>query len=138
MDGLVTQGALSHAGSHGLREYRLLVYPDAPVYNKIMAVKQRFFQNYGIEEAVHAFPHIMVAGFYASEGMEETLIRWMQRICSRITSFVVNLNNLLSCNPVNVFFPFLLYLASWRETKNHQLIEINYNPMYLKNNKNHL
>ena len=93
MDGLVTQGSVSHAGSHGLREYRLLVYPDATVYNKLVAVKQRFFDSYGIEEAVHSFPHIMVAGFYASEGMEETLIRWMQRICSRLNSFTVNLNN---------------------------------------------
>ena len=93
MDGLVTQGASPRTGGHGLREYRLLVYPDATVYNKLMAVKQRFFINYGIEKTVNTVPHIMVAGFYASEGMEETLIRWIQRICSRFNSFPVNLNN---------------------------------------------
>jgi len=92
MDGLVTQGA-SRTGCHGLREYRLVVYPDTTVYNKLMGVKQRFYMNYGIEDAVKTFPQITVAGFYASEGMEETLIRWIQRICSRVNSFPVNLNN---------------------------------------------
>ena len=93
MDGLVTQEASSRTISHGLREYRLVVYPDAAVYNKLMAVKERFYQQYGIEESAHTFPHILVAGFHASEGMEETLIRWIQRICSRFNSFRVNLNN---------------------------------------------
>jgi len=35
----------------------------------------------------------MVAGFYAGEGMEKTLIRWIQRICSQLNSFEVTLNN---------------------------------------------
>jgi hypothetical protein len=35
----------------------------------------------------------MVAGFYAGEGMEETLIRWIQRICSQHNSFDIALNN---------------------------------------------
>lgn len=74
------------------REYRLVIYPDAPVYEKIMAEKQRFFGNYGVESA-KSFPYIMVAGFYAGEGMEETLIRWIQRICSQQNSFEITLNN---------------------------------------------
>lgn len=74
------------------REYRLVIYPDAPVYEKIMAEKQRFFTNYGVETA-KSFPYIMVAGFYAGEGMEETLIRWIQRICSQHNSFEITLNN---------------------------------------------
>jgi hypothetical protein len=75
------------------REYRLVIHPDTVVYEKIMAEKQRFFQNYGVEAVVKNFPYIMVAGFYAGEGMEETLIRWIQRICSQHTSFEIAFNN---------------------------------------------
>lgn len=75
------------------REYRLVIYPDAIVYEKIMAEKQRFFMNYGVEAVTKSFPYIMVAGFYAGEGMEETLIRWIQRICSQQNSFELALNN---------------------------------------------
>ena len=75
------------------REYRLVIHPNTIVYEKIMAEKQRFFMNYGVEAVVKNFPYIMVAGFYAGEGMEETLIRWIQRICSQHSSFEVTLNN---------------------------------------------
>jgi hypothetical protein len=78
---------------NGHREYRLVIYPDAVVYEKIMAEKQRFFMNYGVESVVNSFPNIMVAGFYAGEGMEETLIRWIHRICSQLNSFDITLNN---------------------------------------------
>jgi len=58
-----------------------------------MAEKQRFSLKYGLEPAVQSFPYIMVTGFYAGEGMEETLIRWIQRICSQHNSFELTLNN---------------------------------------------
>jgi hypothetical protein len=90
--GLVKNAPFDWNGS-GQREYKLVIYPDAVVYEKIMAEKQRFFMNYGVEAAVKTFPYIMVAGFYAGEGMEGTLIRWIQRICSQHTSFDVTLNN---------------------------------------------
>lgn len=75
------------------REYRLAIYPDAIAYNKIMAEKQRFFVRYGVVSAVKSFPYIMVAGFYAGEGMEPTLIRWLQRIFGQCSSFEIGLNN---------------------------------------------
>lgn len=75
------------------REYRLAIYPDALVYNKIMAEKQRFHARYGVESVIRSFPYIMVAGFYAGEGMEGTLIRWLQRIFSQHSSFEIGLNN---------------------------------------------
>src|SRR5581483_5532864 len=77
----------------GQREYRLVIHPDAIVYEKIMAEKQRFFMQYGLEAVVKTFPYIMVSAFYAGEGMEETLIRWIQRICSQQLCFDVVLNN---------------------------------------------
>lgn len=90
--GLKKSTSFSWNGS-GHREYKLVIAPDAIVYEKIMAEKQRFFENYGVEAAVRSFPYIMVAGFYAGEGMEETLIRWIHRICSQHNSFEVTLNN---------------------------------------------
>jgi len=75
------------------REYRLVIYPDAPVYNKIMAEKQRFATRHNIEQVAISIPYIMVAGFCAGEGLEETLIRWMQRIVSQHNSFEIVLNN---------------------------------------------
>jgi 2'-5' RNA ligase len=75
------------------REYRLAIYPEANVYNKIIAEKQRFFMRYGVESVLKSFPYINVAGFYAGEGMDETLIRWLQRIFSQQTCFEIGLNN---------------------------------------------
>ena len=91
--GLVTQHASSYSGSHGLREYRLVIYPDSVLYTKLMAEKRRFYINYGVDSALKCFPYIMVSCFYAREGMEETLIRWIQRISSRYPGFPVELNN---------------------------------------------
>jgi hypothetical protein len=80
-------------GGGGQREYKLVIHPDAAVYDKIMTEKQRFAAKYGTETVAKSFPYILVAGFYAGEGMEETLIRWIQRICSQHHSFEVILNN---------------------------------------------
>ena len=37
--------------------------------------------------AVKTKPHITIANFLAKESMEETLIRWIHRICSQHKSF---------------------------------------------------
>jgi 2'-5' RNA ligase len=75
------------------REYRLAIYPDTAVYNKIIAEKQRFFTRYGVESVIKSFPYINVAGFSAGEGMDDTLIRWLQRIFSQHSCFEIGLNN---------------------------------------------
>ncbi len=90
--GLVMQQA-SPNRTVGFREYRLVIYPDVSAYNKLMAEKQRFSRRFGVESVTKSFPTIVVACFYAREGMEETLIRWIQRICSLYNSFFVSLNN---------------------------------------------
>lgn len=91
--GLARQHTKPWSGSHGLREYQLVIYPDTAVYTRVMAEKRRFYINYGVEAALKRFPYIIVTGFYAREGMEATLIRWIQRISSRYQSFPVHLNN---------------------------------------------
>lgn len=90
--GLVKNTPFAWKGG-GQREYRLVIHPDTVVYDKIMDEKQHFFMNYGVEGVTKSFPYILVAGFYAGEGMEETLIRWIQRICSQHSCFEITLNN---------------------------------------------
>ncbi len=87
--GLVSQAASDARGMDGLREYRLVIHPDIAAYNKLMAEKQRFCRRFGVEAVLNSFPTIVVAQFYAREGMEDTLIRWIQRACSLCYSFLL-------------------------------------------------
>jgi hypothetical protein len=87
--------------SHFIREiygydlygYQLVMQPAAGVYAKIMAERQRGYDEYKDPSFIHGTPQITIAAFFAKEAMEETLSRWIQRICSRQHSFTVTLNN---------------------------------------------
>ena len=48
-------------------------------------------------------PCITIAYFLAKESMEETLTRWIQRICSQEKSFVVTLNNYSGFPPDTIY-----------------------------------
>jgi hypothetical protein len=74
-------------------EYLLVIYPDGDLHDKLLDEQQQFFQDYGMRINVRNKPHITVAAFQAGEAMEETLIRWIQRICGRHQSFDLMLNN---------------------------------------------
>src|SRR5258708_2417954 len=77
----------------GFLEYLLVVSPDAAVYDKVMQEKHHFYDEYGAKIALHSKPHITVANFLAWERMEETIIKWIQRICGLRHGFDVQLNN---------------------------------------------
>ena len=97
---------LPSAGSfavQGLYEYLLVAQPDSIVNNKINREKQNFYEQYGETNAVKTKPHIIVANFLAHEPMEETLIRWIGRICSGRQSFHVSLNNYSGLPPHTIF-----------------------------------
>lgn len=87
----------------GFYEYLLVVNPDAEVQEKVIAEKQVLYEQYGQDTASKTKPHITVAKFIAREGMEETLIRWMQRIFSRQQSFTVSLNNYSGFPPNTIY-----------------------------------
>jgi hypothetical protein len=76
-----------------LFEYLLVVHPDSEVYKKIESEKQVFYNEFKERVAIKTKPHITVANFLARESMEETLIRWIQRICNLREQFTVTLNN---------------------------------------------
>src|SRR5688500_19234164 len=80
-------------GSQELWEYLLVVHPDENVGKKIMDEKKSFFEAYNQKIDIKTKPHITIANFLATESMEETVIRWIHRICGHYKSFPVTLNN---------------------------------------------
>src|SRR5687768_14793392 len=84
-------------------EYLLVIHPDMEVYSKVLSEKQRFHEEYEPESVRGGKPHITLGSFVARESMEETLIRWIQRVCSREQSFMVTLNNYSGIPPHTVY-----------------------------------
>ena len=74
-------------------EYLLVIYPYGDLQDKLLEEQQQFSADYGLQVPVRNRPHITVAAFQAGEPMEDTLIRWIQRICNRYNSFDLTLNN---------------------------------------------
>ena len=84
-------------------EYLLVANPDEDVLNKVMNEKQVFYDRYKEDGAVKSKPYITVANFWAMETMEATVIRWIERICSKHHSFNVALNNFSGFPPHTIY-----------------------------------
>jgi 2'-5' RNA ligase len=76
-----------------LWEYSLVTYPDKDIQEKIIKEKELFYDGYLKNVSINSRPHITIAQFYVREIMEETIIRWIQKICNLQKSFTVTLNN---------------------------------------------
>jgi 2'-5' RNA ligase len=87
----------------GMNEYLLVAHPDAAVTNKVIAEKESFTAEYHQKIAAKTKPHITIANFVAREAMEETILRYTQRICSQQQSFNVFLNNYSGFPPHTVY-----------------------------------
>lgn len=87
----------------GLHEYLLVAHPNLDVATKINAEKQHFFNQYGQKIAIKTKPHITIANFVAKEMMEETILRFMQRIFSRHAVFETALNNYSGFPPHTIY-----------------------------------
>ena len=72
-------------------EYLLVIYPYGELRDRLLEEQQQFSSDY--EVTVRNRPHLTMAAFQAAEGMEDTLIRWIQRICQRYQRFELTLNN---------------------------------------------
>lgn len=88
---------------HDLHEYLLVAHPDVEVNEKIVAEKQFFHHEYKEKGSAKTQAHITIANFLAKESMEETLTRWIQRICSQQQSFTVTLNNYSGFPPHTIY-----------------------------------
>jgi len=74
-------------------QYLLVIYPNGELKDKLLEAQQQFCSDYGLQVTIRNKPHITVAAFQAGEIMENTLIRWIQRICNGYKSFQLTLNN---------------------------------------------
>ena len=81
----------------GFAEYLLVVYPYGDLQDRLLEVQQHFSSDYGLDQGPQRMtrnkPHITLAAFQAGEEAEDTLIRWIQRICLPHRSFDLALNN---------------------------------------------
>jgi len=93
MDGLVKPTTFNSRDFREYWEYLIVIDPDQDIYRKVMDEKHSFSETYRQKSAVRNTPHIALASFAGRETMEETLIRWIQRVCSQVPSFEVTLNN---------------------------------------------
>ncbi|MDB5191475.1 MAG: 2-5 ligase family protein [Segetibacter sp.] len=87
----------------GLYEYLLVVQPGSPVNEKIKKEKESLTKSYHEKITVKTQPHITVANFLAREPMEETVIRYMERIFSMQRSFEVAFNNYSGVPPHTIY-----------------------------------
>jgi 2'-5' RNA ligase len=97
------ENGLVPANQQELWEYLLVAHPDADVNNKIVDMKQSFVDVYKQKIAIKTKPHITIANFLAKESMEETLIRYIHRICKQYKSFAVTLNNYSGFPPNKIY-----------------------------------
>ena len=74
-------------------EYRLVASPGKEVLARVAALNDVLTTAYGQRISVKSEPVILVANFVADEAMEETVIRWIQRVCGQFPGFNVSFNN---------------------------------------------
>jgi len=103
MNSLMPHPVIKEIYGHGLYEYMLVAHPDDLVQEKVMTEKRSFYAEYKNPAPVENSPHIMVSVFFAKEAMEDTLTRWIQRICRQQQSFTVTLNNYSGFPPHTIY-----------------------------------
>ena len=84
-------------------DYFLVVHPGEDICKKITQDKESFYKTYHGTSLDKIKPHIEIAEFFATESMEETVIRWIQRVCNQIISFPVTLNNFSGFPPDTIY-----------------------------------
>jgi 2'-5' RNA ligase len=101
--GLVNQQLSFNQTGNSLWEYLLVVHPDDNVNEKVNVEKNYFYNEYGQKIAIKTKPHITLANFLAKEAMEDTLIRWIQRVCDHHARFETALNNFSGFPPHTIY-----------------------------------
>lgn len=76
-----------------VKEYMLVVRPQDSILEHVSAEKINFSGAYRFAEEQQTGHDIVIARFLAKEEMEETILRWMQRILGTKNTFQVALNN---------------------------------------------
>jgi hypothetical protein len=103
------ENALINKGVNGILlgeewpEYRLVIPADEPVSKQVRHLRMQWEILYGKDSVSEKPPSVTLACFSAREEMEETLIRWIQRICDQQNSFSVTLNNISAMPPHMIY-----------------------------------
>jgi hypothetical protein len=84
-------------------EYRLVIPADEPVSRQVRHLRMQWEEVYGKDGVSEKPPSITLACFTARQEIEETLMRWIQRICESQSSFPVTLNNFSALPPHIVY-----------------------------------
>lgn len=103
METLLTKTHPSARLQGSLQEYLLVAIPDTQVCNQIMQLKQNFYDKYGQNITLECKPYVEVAKFMAREEMEETIVRYMQRILKHQENFKATLNNYSGLPPHSIY-----------------------------------
>jgi len=74
------KGPINTIPGYKVYEYLLVLNPHEELRNKIMHVKQQFFEKYQAGAAVHGKPHITLASFVQYEMMEERITNRLHTI----------------------------------------------------------
>jgi 2'-5' RNA ligase len=74
-------------------EYLLVLNPHEELRNKIMQVKQQFFDSYQSNTALYSKPHITLVNFVQYEMLEERLLQRLQTIAMGYHSIKVELKD---------------------------------------------
>jgi hypothetical protein len=86
-----------------LAEYRLYINTDSLTHQKITAEKIYFNKTYLNKKEGEYNSDIFISLFRVKEGMEETIVRWLEKICFLNKGFQIILNN-YSCIPEDEIF----------------------------------
>ena len=89
--------------NEGTYHYRLLAMPDGEMAEKLRGEKRDFQREYNQGKTGPETPAVMITEFIARDEMEETIIRWLQRITGEQKSFGITLNNFSGCPDHTVF-----------------------------------
>jgi 2'-5' RNA ligase len=109
----------------GQADYLLVIYPRGDLGDRLLEEQQQFNAEYfsagetgdgrgqhpaerqhslqGQQRLARNKPHITLAAFQAGEETEDTVIRWIQRICHQRRSFDIALNNYSGIPPHTIY-----------------------------------
>ncbi|TDH23279.1 hypothetical protein EXU57_17550 [Segetibacter sp. 3557_3] len=86
-----------------LSDYLLVATASKELAERITRGNEDLYTRYGHTAQLTLKPHIAIARFAAKEEMEDTLIRYIQRVCCTQEKFTVTLNNYSGFPPDRIF-----------------------------------
>lgn len=99
--------SLSASARGGQEEYILAIRLGADIYNKITEESDVLYQQFLPQKSFDTDAYLTIGRFGAKEWMEDTMIRWIQRICAKIRAFQVTLNNFSGFPPHSIYLRVL-------------------------------